>query len=507
MTYKTWITRWTEARDRHLPVIVKDSIWRYSRGSLPGDPEQGWKLHVSATVLTAGRVLNIVAPLLNSHGVLFKAPVSLDEVAKLNAGIYYGFSQVGKFLTIYPQSNAEAVFLAREIYRLTRRMTAPSVPFDRKYQPDGCVYYRYGAFKTMGGQGQTDETKYVIRDPNGAFVPDDRESDANPIWIADPFRSDGRSAARGHAKARVQVTPLQTTFKAFTALGQRGKGGVYQALDLSVAPPRLCLLKEGRRIGEVGWDGRDGFWRIRHESRVLKSLLGFGVNVPSVYASFKADQNYYLALEFIEGENLERHLLRRKRKLTLAAALKKSIEAALLMSSIHTAGWVWRDCKPRNFVLSKDGKLRPIDFEGACPVGKSDPLPWGTPSYVPPEWDAEFRGQSRLPEDLYALGVLIHILFAGRPPEGSPAPPLKKLRRNLPEAVNTVVADLLDVDPQRRPSAESVAGILKLQLDSLPAQRVSQERLLPLATAKNDQQERSRPPLKIPPVSRDVLMR
>ncbi len=52
-------------------------------------------------------------------------------------------------------------------------------------------------------------------------------------------------------KAQVAVSnSLKTTILAYEAISQRGKGGVYRALDISVSPIRLCVLKEGRKDGK-----------------------------------------------------------------------------------------------------------------------------------------------------------------------------------------------------------------------------------------------------------------
>src|SRR5258707_5539263 len=99
-------------------------------------------------------------------------------------------------------------------------------------------------------------------------------------------------------------TLLQTRLRALRARGRGGRGGVFQVVYLTTAPPRLCILKEGRKDGEVNWDGRDGFWRIKHESRVLALLRKKGLNVPRVYSSFRANKNFFLAVEFIEGDDI-----------------------------------------------------------------------------------------------------------------------------------------------------------------------------------------------------------
>ncbi len=443
--------RWAGLRARYLAVAVPDSIWRYSRRGEAGDPEQGWKLHLSATILSACDLLAAVGPQMCRRRVLFKAPASLHDLDRLNSGIHYGYSQVGKFITVYPKTDDEAVALARLLHRLTRGVAEVSVPFDLKYRPDSCVHYRYGSFQPIEMERPDGSRVMAMRDPHGRLVPDDREGPAFPDWVTDPFAS--RRALGG---VEAPETPLKTTFKAFRALTQRGKGGVYLAVDLSAASPRLCVLKEGRRDGETNWAGRDGYWRVAHEARVLAALGAAGVRVPLVYASFQAEKNFYLAMEFVEGESLQTILKRRRRRLPLQAALALGLRLAELVARIHATGWTWRDCKPGNLIVGADGNLRALDFEGACPVDEPDLLPWGTPSFVPPEWYDAPCIRPRLPEDLYALGAILYLLLAGRAPSLVTPTPLARVRRGIPPELRDLVAQLLHANPARRPAAASV---------------------------------------------------
>jgi hypothetical protein len=158
----------------YLLLESEGSIWRYNRGSAPGDLEQGWKLHVSATVPTANGILKRVAPLLCTHGTRFKAPSSLPELQRLDCGLFYGYSQVGKFITVYLRSAEEAVSLAHHLHRLTRGTAAPSVPFDRQFQPGSCVYYRYGSFKYMEMENADGTRTPAMHNPAGRLVADVR---------------------------------------------------------------------------------------------------------------------------------------------------------------------------------------------------------------------------------------------------------------------------------------------------------------------------------------------
>jgi hypothetical protein len=449
---------WQRLCKRHLPVVFPDSKWRYSRLFAKDDPEQGWKLHLTATVLSANQVLNRVAPLLRQRAVLFKAPVSLQELGKLNSGTQYGFSQVGKFLTIYPKSPAEAVDLANKLHQLAGRLPGPAVPYDRQLRRNSSVYYRFGGFNPLNLKQRDGSRTLAIRDPTGRLVPDQRTPGAAiPAWLDDPFVSQPRSR---NGKA-LSSSPLKSTFLAYEAIVQRGKGGVYRALDTSVSPMRLCVLKEGRKHGETDWDGRDGFWWAKHEQHVLASLKANSIAVPEVYAAFEVEQNYYLAMEYVQGQNLRRLLSLKRKRMEIAEVLRLGAQLAHLLERIHKAGWVWRDCKPSNIIVTEMGKLVPLDFEGACSVSQPDPMPWGTPGFVPFASLNAIGVVPRLPDDLYALGAVLHQFITGRIPSlTSPQRFLRRTGRRVPRELIEMTSALLSPDPELRPAAAEAARAL-----------------------------------------------
>lgn len=460
---------WQRLSARHLPVTEADSVWRMSRHATPDDPEQGWKIHVSATVLSANAILKRVALFLHRHGILFKAPLSLEELSRINCGLYYGFSQVGKFITVYPRHPEEARFVADNLHRLTHKLAGPMIPFDLPFRRHSPVHYRFGSFAPLDIE-QVDGTRVpAIRQPDGELEPDSRESKrAYPAWTTDPLED-----KRRRRKSRTPDTsPLKTTIRAYHVLSQRGKGGVYLALDVGVRPARRCVLKEGRRHGETDWDGRDGSWRVRHEARVLSALSLAGVKVPEVYRTFKVENHFYLVTEYIEGVNLQSLLNGKRRKITLVPALQYGYEIAKLLGEIHATGWVWRDCKPLNLIVAANDRLRPVDFEGACKIGSREQAPLGTPGYLPPEWHESRSSKSKIPEDLYALGATLHQLITGRlPDEKGATRAVGKLRRGVPLPVRNIINALLDADPQARPAARMVEKVFALALKEVGAKR------------------------------------
>ena len=442
-------TRWESLCDRYLPVTATDTIWRYNRLSNAEDADQGWKLHISADILSANKTFARVAPYLQETNVLFKAPCSLEELHKLNTGMFYGYSQVGKFITIYPRNSSEAVSMAVELDRLTNGLPGPLIPFDARFGPASSVYYRYGSFGLQMPDGCTSD---ALRDPDGKLVPDSRA--ANPEWVVDdPLAQQPGSTAKSS-----ESSLLSTPYRVIRALSQRGKGGVYQAIDFSSNPPRPCVIKQGRFGGEISWDGKDGAWMLKNESQILRTLAQSGIEVPRTYAKFKLQNHYYLAMEHIPGESLQLLLEKRQRRLPIQQVLNFARQICSLLTRIHRAGWLWLDCKPANLILTPNGKLRPLDFEGACSLQRPTSLDWQTPAFM------SQRGSSTqdASEDMYAFGVTCYFLLTGRLPERSTTSRLAMLRRRVPEQLQNLIRLLLNPDPRTRPRSEEVSAILAL---------------------------------------------
>ena len=443
------VAHWKQLTQRYLPIESDSSIWRYSRVRNDSDIDQGWKLHISANILTANKTFVAVASYLTRRGVLFKAPCSLQELHKLNSGFYYGYSQVGKFITIYPQSPEQARTLAVRLHKLTYGLSAPIVPFDCRFAFNSNVYYRYGSFKPQSIDGRP-----VMKDENGILVPDSRYGNGSVSKTKkDPLKSTKRESNTLGA-SNLSTTP----YRALRAISQRGKGGVYKAVDLSVVPERLCIIKQGRNGGEITWTGHDGRWLVKNEATVLSALRTAGVEVPEIYSKFRLQDDHFLVLEFIEGETLESFLLKRQRRLSLTKTVKLLIQACVLLESIHEAGWVWRDCKPSNLILTSSGTLRPLDFEGASALNELHPVLWQTRAFMSPLGISD-KQSSPIYDDIYSLGVLAFFLVAGRMPESKPKS-ICSLRRNIPEKLRELIAELMHPNPRCRPAIKSALSVL-----------------------------------------------
>ncbi len=237
--------------------------------------------------------------------------------------------------------------------------------------------------------------------------------------------------------------------------------------------------------------------RFRREAEAARRIesghvvRGFGL--------LELDGFQLLVQEYVDGGDLEARVERAGGALSIADALRIAREIALGLAAAHEAGLVHRDLKPGNVLIDARGRAKLCDLGLVLQID-GDPLDGrtvltakgqalGTPYYMAPEqWRGAHEVDGRA--DLYALGVLLHQLLAGRLPfdaTGSitdlmrahvaEAPkPLRNHASDAPEAVERLVADLLAKEPDDRPASaravveriEAIAAELGLSAAVVP---------------------------------------
>lgn len=230
---------------------------------------------------------------------------------------------------------------------------------------------------------------------------------------------------------------------------------------LKVMRPELCHEPELRERFRREFESTA---RIRHP------------NVVTVLGSGEVGERPYLVLEFLEGTTVA-DLVHDEAPLDPTRACPIVRDVARGLAAAHDNQVVHRDLKPENVMLLDDGTVRLFDFGLAAPERSMSPrltandLRIGTPHYMAPEYIQTGAIDQR--SDLYALGVVLFELLTGRTPFcgpaykvmhakiSRPAPRLRSLLPEVPEALDDLVASLLDSDPCRRPaSASGVATAL-----------------------------------------------
>ncbi|MEV6149765.1 class IV lanthionine synthetase LanL [Nonomuraea sp. NPDC052129] len=377
-------------------------------------PDQGWKLHVSATMLSAPFVLAQVARVLIEAGCAFKFPDRLGDYWELLAP-HCARAQAGKFVTAYPTGDAESVRLAALLDEATRGLPGPAILSDRPYRVGGLVHYRYGAFsghRTLGNDGFYEVR---LRAPGGQLVRDERAASFTPpSFAACPFPEPAKRTAKG-----TSAVMLNDRFVVREAIRHANRGGVYIAEDTKTG--REVVIKEGRPHASSDLSGRDAKDRLALERSALDDLATTG-GVPAVVDSFEQGGHAFLAEELVPGHTAHRWTEAHATPLgrdgfgcPTEQVVPVVARLVALLRKVHDQGYVFRDLSPGNVMILPAGQIRLVDLEYAA-KRDSTVMIGGTPGYLAPElapYSGAFRQAPTAAADLYSLGALVYFLAVG----------------------------------------------------------------------------------------------
>jgi serine/threonine protein kinase len=434
---------------------------------------QGWKLHLSATPASAQDVLARALPVLLESASPFKFARTLDHVGQLNAR-QTPRGQSGKFITVYPETDEEAVRLAEALHRETLGLAGPRILSDRPYAPGSLVHYRYGAFIEERRLGNDGLYAWVIFDPDGNPVEDRRTGQyVPPSWAVCPFPEAPASTASGSTGGAGGVL-LGDRFLVREAIRHVNKGGVYRAVDTETGAE--AIIKEARPHVAADASGRDVRDLLRTEARALETLGPLGA-APRMLKLFEHSEHVFLAEEFVPGAVLRQWVLDQLRdggwRRRVPDALDMVERVVELLDVAHRAGVIIRDFTPNNIIVRPDGELRLIDLELAVLPGQNgtELTGHGTPGYAAPE---QMAGSAAAVEaDYYSLGANICFLVTGSTPDLLPeVPPDRPSRErlaewlavrhapDLPADIPAMIVGLLDPDPELRWTLPRAAAAL-----------------------------------------------
>ena len=258
-------------------------------------------------------------------------------------------------------------------------------------------------------------------------------------------------------------------YEVIAPLGAGGMGEVYRALD-----HRLGREVAIKTLPEALAHDPERRPRFEREARALAALAHPAI--ATLHEIGEADGRPFLVMELVEGQTLAERMA--AGPLPLPAALALGAQLAEGLAVAHARGIVHRDLKPANLALTRDGRLKILDFglakTGAGPASGGDParspaavpgltssgMLLGTAGFMSPE---QVRGEPvDARADAWAFGCILFELvtgfraFSGSSPWEvlaavmSDAPAWSRLPPQLPPAVESVLRRCLEKDPGRR---------------------------------------------------------
>jgi len=249
-------------------------------------------------------------------------------------------------------------------------------------------------------------------------------------------------------------------------LGQGGMGSVWLGRRNDGKFEGLAALKvlERRGLGPAAAE------HIRREASLLARLSH--PNIARLFDAGVTERGQpYLVLEYVEGESIDRYCA--SRALPLAARLRLFATVLDAVAHAHAHLIVHRDLKPSNVLVTPEGVVKLLDFGVAALQTEADgsaaEAPRAlTPGYAAPE---QLRGEPvAAASDVYALGVLLHVLVTGEHPFGARGTTETELMRAaLTE--DPTPASRLAAAPERRRVRGDLDAIIARALSRDPAGR------------------------------------
>lgn len=420
--------------DAHLLTDIVDSVLRRDAADWQTRDEdvwchvyvpdqtlrlQGWKLHVSATPLSATHVLSRAASVLVGGRCTFKFARTVDCVAELvSARAPRGAA--GKFITAYPQDDEQLLQLAQALHAATAGLRGPRILSDRPHAPGSLVHYRYGVFN--GTPVLTNDGSYEARlvAPDGSLVSDRRDAWFNPpAWATFPGARKGARPSKVSAHPTPRTVVLDGRYLVKAAIQHANKGGVYRGIDTVTGSE--VVIKHARAYIASTLGGTDARDVLRSEAAMLERLSDVA---PRLLAIVEQAGDQFLVEEMVQGRSLRHWVPERldevdepEAGLPPALTLLYARQLVELLEVAHRANVVLRDFNPNNIVVAPDRTLKLVDLE--CVTYPGTPVFRAfTEPYAPSEVLAlpAYGPAPSQSADLHSLGVTMFYLATGLDP-------------------------------------------------------------------------------------------
>jgi hypothetical protein len=252
------------------------------------------------------------------------------------------------------------------------------------------------------------------------------------------IQSSGERILRRTSAQAAQFAPgtvIADRYRIAGMLGSGGMGEVYRADDTKLDQPVALKFLPARLA-------RDPMLLARLHDEVRLGRQVSHPNVCRLYDIVDWDGAHFVAMEYVDGEDLSK-LLRRIGRLShdKAVDIARGIAAGLMAA--HAKGILHRDLKPANIMIDSRGDPRIMDFGLALSDDEDDGTISGTPAYMAPE---QLEGEpATVQSDLYALGLVMYELFTGKAAHAA-----RTLRERVRDAVSEVTTPssiVRDLDP------------------------------------------------------------
>lgn len=239
-------------------------------------------------------------------------------------------------------------------------------------------------------------------------------------------------------------------FKPVKRLGEdEGEFGVVFLISNGKRMYAVKRIEKGARTREAD---------VRQEIESLEQMVGSPFIV-RLYRALEDTKHYYLVMEFIDGESLHRHMVK-KRLLSEGLTRHIAAEVVIALEHVHSKNYLHNDVQLGNIMLTADGHIKLVDFGLSNKRGLRPGSARGKAGYMAPE--VIQKDEYSPASDCFAFGVVIYAMLTGRRAFG-----------DIKDNKDTIMQKTLDQDPEI-PSrlSQDAADLLRGLLEKNPKERL-----------------------------------
>lgn len=331
---KKYHQRLIDLKKAHQFIIEENEYWTFF---IPKEkrvelPSKGFKIHLSATIYNAITILNMFWDYIKEKTIEWKIMSSFRNLERQNIG-FNGYSQIGKFITIYPKDYQEFEVLLNELELLFKFQRSVNIPSDFQYMQSQVVFYRYGDINPV----KTNPSDIDLRN---RIIPEYVNVPISDYYIK-------------------RLNNIPDYLIILEIIKQGGKNSVFKAFDLHLK--KLVYLKEAAYLANVDIYGTDSMNRLTIEKRALLKCMNINFT-PNFMDDFYVDDHYFIEIENIEAKTLSDFLLDNP-----ISEIKSIINLILniieLLMKLLDVGVLYIDISFANILIDECKNLYIIDFE------------------------------------------------------------------------------------------------------------------------------------------------
>ncbi len=251
---------------------------------------------------------------------------------------------------------------------------------------------------------------------------------------------------------------LGNRYLVLAEVGRGGMGRVYKAQDTQLGD-RLVAIKE---IQQDVFSPEKFIYASKAFKQEAHMLAGLHhPSLPSIHDYFEEAKRWYLVMEFIQGDTLDKYSTARGGKLAVEEVLNIALQLCTVLDYLHThqPPIIFRDLKPTNIMRNPDGHLYLIDFGIARhfkPGQTHDTAIFTSRGYAAPEQYGDAQTTAR--SDIYSLGATLHYLLSGVSPSLTPFrfAPLESQGQEKLARLNDLIMWMVELDESKRPATMAI---------------------------------------------------